>query len=53
MLTLKLRELKQCAEAIDVTDYNDQAWKELEKRRDILERSVCQLDNMVQPGFYS
>lgn len=32
MLTLKLIELKQCAEAIDVTDYNDQALEELEKK---------------------
>ena len=32
MLTLKLKELKQCAEAIDVTNYNDQALNELEKK---------------------
>ena len=32
MLTLKLKELKQCTEAIDVTNYNDQALKELEEK---------------------
>ena len=32
MLTLKLKELKQCAEAIDVTNYDDRALKELKEK---------------------
>lgn len=32
MLTLKLKELKQCVEAIDVTNYDDRALKELKEK---------------------
>lgn len=51
MLTLKLKELKQCAEATDVTDYNDPALKELEKKEGYFKTIGVSIGQYGTTGF--
>ena len=51
MLTLKLKELKQCAEAIDVTNYNDQALKELEEKEGYFKTIGLSIGQCGATGF--
>ncbi len=51
MLTLKLTELKQCAEAIDVTDYNDQALEELKEKEDYFKTIGLSIRQYGATGF--
>lgn len=51
MLTLKLKELKQCAEAIDVTDYSDQILEELKKREGYFQTIGVSIGQCGTTGF--
>lgn len=51
MLTLKLTELKQCAEAIDVTDYNDQALEELKEKEGYFKTIGMSIGQYGATGF--
>lgn len=51
MLTLKLTELRQCAEAIDVTNYEDKAIEELKKKEGYFQTIGVSISTYGISGF--
>ena len=51
MLTLKLKELKQCTEAIDVTNYDDRALRELKENEGYFKTIGLSIGQYGTTGF--